>query len=151
MGKLVFKNGRAAVRQEGNAIRYLGRQYEGGKLVHYRGYRVDLAPHIERVKLMALRSSVTGETSYQASIPREVLDDWLRKREKDWNQYATDQDLKKEFYKWFKREYPALCADFYRERSLKTNRATAPRLGASILNSYRLENSNERNVSRTAS
>ena len=140
MSRLVFRQGRAAVSRSGTGVRYLGRQYDGGQLTHYRGYKVNLQPIMERVKIMALRAAClgqTGEFGYQGSVPREVIHHWLTNVvKKSWHEYATDEDLKKKFMKWFKAEFPACFADYYRERPLSINRS----LGSRVLEDYRKEN-----------
>lgn len=136
------------VKNEGGAIRSLVAQRgPGGKLEHYRHIREDLAPAIRRTKELSLASEVAGrktEYGYEGSIPRIVLDDWLRKRGKTWHDWATDFDLKKEFKKWFfnSREMDKFKSSTYRERRLTVNRTTAPRLGKTILDDYRKEHSN---------
>lgn len=141
MGKLVFKDGRAAVSRSGTGVRYLGRQFEGGQLTHFRGYKVDLEPIMERVKIMALHAACngqTGEFGYEGSVPREVIHHWLTNVvHKDWSDYAVDEELKAKFRKWFKARFPACFADFYRERPLTINRT----LGSKVLEDYRKETS----------
>jgi hypothetical protein len=132
MGREIF------VRNEGGAVRSLLRQYGvSGKLEHYRHFREDLDPHVERVKQIAKNSPLGKDFRYEGSVPRIVIDDWLRKQDKNWNDWATDAELKAKFLAWFKNDYSKLAASTHRERSLAVNRATAPRLGAKILADYR--------------
>jgi len=64
------------------------------------------------------------------------------KKGKTWHDYATDEDLKKQFLSWFRgsRDMSKFKADSYRERQLSVNRTTAPRLGQTVLNNWRQEN-----------
>ena len=138
-----FAAGRHALERSGNTVRYLGRQHEGGKLTHYRGYVEDLKPHLKRVKGFtdARPSQWKSEYEYVGSVPRIVIHDWLMKQGKSWHQFATDRDLKAAFMVFFRTEYPKLMADAHQERRLTVNRTTQskPRLGAQILGAYRKE------------
>ena len=129
------------VRNEGGTKRFLGRQYEAEKVTHYRHLKEDIDPHIKRVEDISKANSHTNKSEYQylGSVPRIMIDDWLRKQGKTWNEYATDKELKAKFMVWFKTECQKLQAKTYQERRLSVNRVTAPRLGASILSQYRKE------------
>jgi hypothetical protein len=136
------------VRNEGGARRSLLAQYNSsGKLEHFRHYREDLDPAVKRTKDLAEQNASPGASKnfgYEGSVPRIVIHDWLTKRNKTWHQYATDGDLRKEFLSWFRtsRDMTKFQAKTYRERRLTINRATAPRLGKTILDSYRKETEN---------
>lgn len=138
---------RLPVSNIGGTTRYLGRQYEGGKLTHYRGFREDLRPYVDRAKDISSGASYSRDGfGYLASVPRIVIHDWLMKQGKDWSDFATDDDLSAKFKKWFFSHYKKMTAAAHAERSLKINRTTsggrtqsAPKLGASILNDYRKE------------
>jgi hypothetical protein len=130
----------------GGTTRFLGRQYEGGQLTHFRGFREDLRPHKQRVEEIAkgARESKHG-MQYIGSVPRVVIHDWLMKQGKNWQDYATDRDLKAKFMAWFKSEYKLLTNAGHNERSLAINRSqsgrlvSAPKLGAQILGNYQKE------------
>jgi len=128
------------VANEGGLQRSLLRQYDGGKLAHYRHLREDINPHIERVKrLSQLQVENKSEYQYLGSIPRIMIDDWLRKQNKTWHEYATDKDLKGKFMAWYKGECQLLMAENYQERRLAVNRSLSRGRGASILKSYQKE------------
>ena len=100
------------VSNEGGMLRSLLRHRGArGKLEHVRHFREDLNPHMERVKAISeLQVGNKSEYQYLGSIPRIVIDDWLRKLGKNWNDYATDKDLKAKFMVWFKNDYKKLLA-----------------------------------------
>jgi hypothetical protein len=134
------------VSANGGTVRYLGRQYEDGKLTHYRGWQEDLRPYVDRTKAISEGSSFSKKGfGYMASIPRIVIHDWLMRQGKDWSDFATDKDLKAKFLKWFNEHYSKMTADAHRERPLSVNRSQSgrlvsrPKLGAQILNDYRKE------------
>jgi len=134
------------VSANGGTVRYLGRHYEGGQLVHYRGWKEDLRPYVDRTKAIAEGSQYSRHGfGYKASIPRIVIHDWLMRQDKTWADFATDKDLKAKFHKWFDTHYSKMTADAHRERPLSINRSqsgrlvTRPKLGAQILNDYRKE------------
>ncbi len=136
------------VANKAGTTRYLGRGYEGGQLTHYRGFSEDLRPHKARVEALAKDAKESRHgMRYVGSVPRIVIDDWLRKQGKTWHDYVTDKDLKAKFMAWFRSEYKHMTASNYQERSLATNRATsggrsvtAPKLGETILKNYQREN-----------
>jgi hypothetical protein len=128
------------IRNEGGATRTLLRHYGvSGKLEHVRHVREDLAPHIDRAAAMAKSEKPGKEYRYEGSIPRIVLDKWLKDQGKTWHHWAVDRDLKAKFLVWFRTEFSKMAASSYRERSLAINRTTAPKLGATILSNYRRE------------
>jgi hypothetical protein len=92
-----------------------------------------------RVKSLANNPSNLKEYRYEGSIPRIVLDKWLREQGKRWSDWATDKELKAKFMVWFRTEFSKMTASSNRERSLAINRTTAPKLGATILANYRKE------------
>lgn len=130
---------RFAVAREGDTTRYLGRQFENGKLVHYRGLTADFDPTIRRTKFLAENQKPGSEHQYLGTVRREVIDDWLRTQGKTWHDFATDEDLKAAFLLYYKNEFSKMMASTYVERKLSINRTTAPRLGATILSQYRKE------------
>lgn len=133
----------------GGTTRYLGRQYEGGKLVHYRGWRENLRPYVDRAKAIAQGNRYSRHGfGYMGSVPRVLIHHWLNGQEKTWEDFATDKELKAKFRKWFETNYRKMLADEHRERPLSINRTksggrtmTRPKLGAQILNDYRKETS----------
>jgi len=134
------------VATEGGMRRYLGRQFEGGQLTHYRAMSEDLRPAQRRTELIAKGSkeSVNG-MQYVGSIPRIVIHDWLCLQGKTWHEYATDPDLKAKFLAWFRTDYSKFMADSFRERPLSINRSrsgrlAAPSLGSRVLSEWRQEN-----------
>jgi len=151
MGKVAlpkeFAPNRHAVANQNGTVRYLGRHYDGEKLVHVRGFKEDLNPHKKRVENLAkAAASKKGEYEYAGSIPRIVIHDWLMKQGKNWHEFATDKDLKARFMAWYRTEYKLLMADTHQERRLTVNRTavpvrkpTAPRLGSRILKDYQQE------------
>lgn len=125
-------------------VRGVARQFNGGKLAHYQTRRVDLEPAIDRTKRIAQAATGKSEYKYLGSISRVVIDDWLRKQQKTWHEYATDRDLKAKFMVWYRSTYPKLMANAYQERKQKIIRkVTAPKLGATILKEYQAEASRE--------
>ena len=133
MGKEVF------VHNDGGAIRSLVRQYGvSGKLEHYRKVSEDLTPHVDRAASLA-KLKPGKEYRYEGSVPRIVIDDWLRKNGKTWRDWAIDKEIKAKFLLYFRTEYSKMAASTYRERSLAVNRATAPKFGAKVLSEYRKE------------
>ncbi len=136
---------RLPVSNYGGTTRYLGRQYEGGKLTHYRGFREDLRPYVDRAKAISSGGGYSRHGfGYLASIPRIVIHQWLQQNGKTWADFATDDDLSGKFKDWFMGRYKKMTASAHQERSLAINRTTsggrtAPKLGASILNDYRKE------------
>ena len=142
-----------ALSNANGTLRYLGRGYEGGKLTHYRGWREDLQPHLKRAQAIADGAQETKKGfQYLGSVPRIVIHDWLMKQGKTWEQYATDDDLKKAFLRFYQTEYKVFMSRSKNERSLGINRSiggrtgaapaapVGPSLGASILSDYRKEN-----------
>lgn len=130
------------VANEGGLQRTLLRQHDGGVLTHYRHLREDIAPHINRVERFSkLQIENKSEYQYLGSIPRIMIDDWLRKQEKNWNDYATDKELKAKFMVWFKTDCQKLLASNYQERRLAINRSLFSRRGATVLD-YQKEASN---------
>lgn len=128
------------IRNEGGAVRSLLRQYGvSGRLEHYRKVSEDLDPHVARVEALAKASTPGKEYRYEGSVPRVVIDDWLRTQGKTWQHWATDKELKAKFLVFFRTEYSKMNASTYRERSLSINRTTAPKFGAKILSDYRKE------------
>ena len=128
------------VRVEGGAVHSLVTQYGvSGRVEHFRKFREDLNPHRQRVEELAKQAKPGREYRYEGSIPRIVLDDWLRSQGKTWHHWATDKELKAKFLVWYRTEYKKLTASNYQERSLSINRATAPRFGAQVLSNYRKE------------
>lgn len=135
------------VENQGGMQKSLIRHYDGGKLSHVRHLREDLDPHMQRVeRLSKLTADSKSEYQYLGSVPRIMIDHWLRGQGKNWNDYATDKDLKAKFMVWFKSDCQKLMADHYQERRLSVNRSltgrTAPKLGATVLSNYRKEVSN---------
>ena len=136
------------VANEGGMQKSLLRHYEAEKLTHVRHFREDLQPHIDRVERISKLNGHTSKSEYQylGSIPRIMIDDWLRKEGKNWNDYATDKELKAKFMSWFKSDCQKLMAEHYQERRLSANRSltgrTAPKFGATVLDNYRKEVSN---------
>lgn len=128
------------VRQVGSTTEGLARQYDGGRLVHYQTRSTDLNPLVDRTKAIA-NLSQPGKSEYKflGSIDRSVIDDWLRKQQKSWHDFATDRDLKAKFMSYYRSNFSKFLASTYQERSLAINRATAPKLGAQILQNYRAE------------
>lgn len=153
MGRVVnmpraFARDRYATEVSGNTVRYLGRQFEGGELVHYRGYRTNLEPVAKRVKAFtdARPSNWKSEYEYIGSVDRVVIHDWLMRQGKNWHEFATDRDLKAKFMVFYRTEYPKMMAKAHQERRLTVNRtkhpvrkASSPSLGKSILDNYRKE------------
>jgi len=133
----------------GGTVKYLGRQYEGGKLTHYRGWKEDLRPYVDRAKAIANGSSYSKNGyGYLGSMPRIVIDHWLRQQGKTWEDYGRDNELSAKFKKWFESNFKKMLAGAHQERSLAINRSIGgrtggPRLGAQILNDYREETSHE--------
>lgn len=133
------------VRNEGGAMRFVLSQYSvSGKIEHFRHFREDLEPAIQRTKDLAEQTTHSGKGrnfGYEGSVPRIVIHDWLKENGKTWHQYATDGDVRKAFLKWFRssRDMTKFQAKTYQERRLTVNRATAPRLGKTILDNYRKE------------
>lgn len=128
------------VAREGGLQRSLLRQYDGGKLSHVRHQREDINPHIERVaRLSKLTQDSKSEYQYLGSIPRIMIDDWLRRHGKNWNDYATDKELKAKFMAWYKTDCQKLLASHYQERRLSVNRALFNRRGSTILKDYQKE------------
>lgn len=134
------------VASEGGMRRYLGRQFEGGQLTHYRVQSEDLRPAQRRAEQIAKgsRESRFG-MQFIGSVPRIVIDDWLRARGKTWHEYATDPDLKAKFLAWYRTDYSKFMADSFRERSLSINRSrsgrlAAPSMGSRALAEWRQEN-----------
>jgi len=138
-----FAPGRHALEVSGNNVRYLGRQFEGGKLVHYRGYKSDLKPVQKRVEAFANArpSNWKSEYEYIGSVDRVVIHDWLMKRGKTWHEFATDRDLRGAFMSYYRAEYSKMMASSYQERRMTINRTkhSQPRLGERILSAYRKE------------
>jgi hypothetical protein len=130
------------VANEGGTRRSLLRHYEGSELQHIRHLREDIDPHIRRVENIS-KAARPGKSEYRflGSVPRIMIDDWLRKQGKSWSDYATDKELKAKFLVWFRSDCQKLMADNYQERSLATNRTLFNRRGASILTDYRKETS----------
>lgn len=110
-----------------------------GRIEHFRKLREDLTPHQKRVEQIAKEAKSGREYRYEGSVPRIVLDDWLRSQGKTWHHWATDSELKAKFLAWYRTEYKKLTAANYAERSLSINRSTAPKFGAQILSNYRKE------------
>jgi hypothetical protein len=137
---------RILVANEGGIRRYLGRQFEGGQLTHYRSWKEDLRPAQRRSEIIAKGSRESrGGMQYLGSVPRIVIDDWLRRQGKTWHDYATDADLKAKFLAWFKTDYSRFMADSHRERSLSINRSRSgrlatPSMGSRALAEWRQEN-----------
>ena len=129
------------VANEGGTKRSLLRHYEAEKLTHVRHLQEDINPHIKRVESISKDNGHGGKTEYQylGSVPRIMIDDWLRKQGKNWHDYATDKELKAKFMAWFKTDCQKLLASNYQERKLAVNRTTAPKLGATILHQYQKE------------
>lgn len=137
-----FASGRHALNRTAHTTKFLGRQYEGGKLTHYRGWQSDLRAVKERAqKATEATADRKTEYKYAGSIDRAVMHDWLMKQGKSWHDIAVDKDLKAKFMAWYRSEYSLLMADAYRERPLSVNRTTMtrPKLGATILHSYQKE------------
>ncbi len=134
---------RFLVKTEGDTHRYLGRQFEGGKLVHYRGHTADFQPTIERTKMMAEANAPSSEHQYLGTVRREVIHDWLMKQQKTWHDFATDEDLKAKFMVYYKNEFSKMMASSYQERKLSINRTVAAPKGNSILSQYRKEQSGD--------
>ncbi len=128
----------------GGTTKYLGREHDGAKLVHYRGWREDLRPHVDRVKAIAEGSTYSKHGyGYMGSIPTVVILHWLNQNGKTFEDWGQDPELKARFKKWYQTRFKKLLADAHRERPLAINRSlsgrTAPRLGSTILNDYRKE------------
>lgn len=132
------------IRNEGGAIRsLLAQRGVSGRLEHYRHFREDLAPAMERTREMTAytdHSARNVEYKYEGSIPRIMIHDWLMRNGHDWHAYAVDPDVKKAFMKWFKgnRDLKRFHADTYRERQLSINRGR--RQARNILSDWRKEN-----------
>ena len=126
------------VARESGTQRSLLRQYgAGGKLEHYRHFREDINPHIERVeRLSKLQIDTKSEYRYIGSVPRIMINDWLIKQKKTWHDYVTDKDLKAKFLAWFRNDYQKLMANHYQKRRLESRL-----MGKTILKDYRKENS----------
>ncbi len=146
---------RLPISNVGGTVKFLGRQYEGGKLVHYRGWRENLQPYVDRAKAIANGSSYSKHGyGYLGSMPRIVIDAWLRERGKTWEDYGRDNELSDQFKKWFQSNFKKMLASAHQERSLAINRSiggrtgSAPRLGATILDDYRKEQSNAKDGSQ---
>ena len=153
MGKVAipkeFAPNRHALPSQGGTVRYLGRQYDGEKLVHYRGFKEDLTPHKARVESLAKASDrLRGKSEYEyaGSVPRVVIHDWLMKQGKNWHEFATDKDLKAKFMAWYRGEYKLLMAGSHQERRLTTDRTrnpvrkpVGPSTGSRILKDYQKE------------
>lgn len=138
-----FQSGRHLLTQSGHTRKFLGRQYDGDKLVHYRGYQSDLNAVKRRAEFIAKGADNSrSEYNYVGSVDRAVIHDWLMKQGKTWHEFATDKDLKARFMVFYRTEYPKMMADSYQERRLTVNRTTMtrPKLGAQILHSYQKEN-----------
>jgi len=75
---------------------------EDGK--HYRHYRQDVAPIIERVKTIGDAQSRARRKNFEyvGSIPMTMLVDWLQKQGKGLDDFYSDNDLKAKFMAWFK-------------------------------------------------
>ncbi len=128
------------VANDGGLQRSLLRHYDGGRLEHVRHLREDINPHIKRVEQLAkLQIENKSEYQYLGSVPRIMIDDWLRSQGKNWNDYVTDKDLKAKFMAWFKSDCQRLMAENYQERRLAVNRSLFSRRGASILDNHRKE------------
>lgn len=132
------------VENQGGMQKSLLRHYDGGELSHVRHFREDLDPHIKRVEqLSKLQVENKSEYQYLGSVPRIMIDHWLREQGKNWNDYATDKDLKAKFMVWFKSDCQKLLASNYQERRLAINRTVSgPRTGATILKNYQRETAN---------
>lgn len=131
------------VANEGGLQRSIIRHYDGGKLEHIRHLREDIDPHIKRVeRLSQLSAEGKSEYQYLGSVPRIMIDTWLREQGKTWRDYVTDKDLKAKFMVWFKSDCQKLMAENYQERRLAINRSLSRKRGASILKSYQKEASN---------
>lgn len=126
------------VRHIGTSTEGLARQYDGGKLTHYRTRTTNLNPAIKRVEEIA-KSAIIGKSEYQylGSVDRSVIDDWLRKQQKSWHEFATDKELKAKFMLYYKNDFSKLMASTYQERSLAVNRAISGRDGNSVSRQYR--------------
>lgn len=131
----------------GGTTKYLGREHQAGKLVHFRGWREDLRPHVDRVKAISEGSTYSKSGfGYLGTIPRILIHHWLNSQKKTWEDWGTDKELKAKFRRWFEGTYSKMLASSHRERPLAINRttsggrtATRPKLGAQILNDYRKE------------
>lgn len=131
------------VANEGGLQRSLLRHYDAGQLTHVRHLREDIDPHMQRVeRISKLQVENKSEYQYLGSIPRIMIDDWLRKEGKNWNDYVTDKDLKAKFLVWWRTDCQKLQAKTYQERRLAINRSLSRGRGASILKNYQQENSN---------
>ena len=101
----------------GDVTKYFGLEHDGKKVKHLRGHRQDCGPIMERVKRAAARAPTRHEKSleykYIGSVPRTMIDDWLKKREKTWHEYATDKDLKRAFELFMMAERPAFFMKAY--------------------------------------
>ncbi len=81
---------------------------------YYRGYSIDTTSTISQVKRMAEeapgRFGKKGDFYFEATMPREIIDDILRKLGKTWHDYATDVNLSEAVNVIFKQNYPKLTA-----------------------------------------
>lgn len=128
------------VANEGGLQRSILRHYDGGQLSHVRHLREDINPHIDRVEQISkLQIENKSEYQYLGSIPRIMIDDWLREQGKNWNDYATDKDLKAKFMAWYKSDCQKLMASNYQERRLSINRTLFSRRGGTVLDFARKE------------
>ena len=90
-----------------DTVRYSGSQFEGDKLVNYRGFRQDISPIIDRVSSIAEAVNSRGahekkDWRYVGSIPMSMLVDWCAKNRYSYNDWATNRDgAKDKFKKWF--------------------------------------------------
>ncbi len=102
----------------GDVTKYFGLEHDGKKVKHVRGHVQDCRPALARVKHMAQaapsRHEKTREYKYIGSIPRTMIDDWLKKRQKTWHDYATDLHLKQAFELFMMAERPAFFMKAYR-------------------------------------
>ena len=122
------------VANEGGLQRSLLRHYDGGKLSHVRHLRENIDPHIKRAERLAKQTEGSkSEYQYLGSVPRVMIDDWLRKQGKNWNEYATNKDLKAALLVWFKTDCQKMMASHYQERRLSVNRSLFNRRGAKVL------------------
>ena len=118
-------------------VKYMGLEHDGSNRVqHYRGYKEDLTPYLQRTAFFASIDRHKGsELKYVGSIPRIWIQDQLTKLGKTWNDYACDRDLHDKVIDLWKSLATKFTADNYRKR-----KPHGPSMGSKVLNDWRSEN-----------
>jgi hypothetical protein len=102
----------------GDVSRWIASEHDSsGKLQHYRGYSQDVKQTADLVKQRAQqmpgRFSKSLEHQYVGSVPMTMIQDFVAKRGKTMNDWATDKHLKKAFLLHMTAENPRLFAKSY--------------------------------------